>query len=58
MKPGATTRGDFNSQRDILEAGPDSDIDFLFVLSLDAQLGFTLFDLEDELAEIVESINA
>lgn len=34
------------------EARPDSDVDLLFVLMPDARLGFALFDLEDELAEI------
>ena len=35
------------------EAGPDSDVDLLFTLALsDARLGFALFDLEDELAEV------
>ena len=34
------------------EADPDSDVDLLFVLAPDARLGFALFDLEDELAEI------
>ena len=34
------------------EAGPDSDVDLLFVLAPDARLGFALFDLEDELADI------
>ena len=34
------------------EAGPDSDVDLLFTLTPDARLGFALFDLEDELAEV------
>jgi len=40
---GSVARGD---------AGPESDIDLLFVLTPDARLGFALFDLEDELAVI------
>lgn len=40
---GSVARGD---------AEPDSDIDLLFILAPDARLGFALFDLEDELAEI------
>lgn len=40
---GSVARGD---------AGPDSDVDLLFALAPDARLGFALFDLEDELAEI------
>ena len=35
------------------EAGPDSDVDLLFVLAPGARLGFALFDLEEELAEII-----
>ena len=34
------------------KATPDSDVDLLFVLAPDARLGFALFDLEEELAEI------
>lgn len=34
------------------EATPDSDVDLLFVLAPGARLGFALFDLEDELAEV------
>lgn len=34
------------------EDSPDSDIDLLYVLKPGARLGFRLFDLEDELAEI------
>ncbi len=34
------------------EARPDSDVDLLFVLRPDARLGFGLFRLEDELAEL------
>ena len=40
---GSVARGD---------AGPDSDVDLLFALAPDTRLGFALFDLEDELAEI------
>jgi hypothetical protein len=40
---GSTARG---------EAGPDSDVDLLFVLAPDARLGFALCDLEDELADV------
>lgn len=40
---GSTARGD---------AGPDSDVDLLFVLAPDARLGFALFDLERELADV------
>ncbi len=40
---GSVARGD---------AGPDSDVDVLFVLAPDARLGFAMFDLENELAEI------
>lgn len=40
---GSTARGD---------AGPDSDIDLLYVLKPDARLGFRFFDLEDELTEL------
>lgn len=40
---GSVARGD---------AGPGSDVDLLFTLRPDARLGFTLFDLEDELREI------
>lgn len=40
---GSVARGD---------ATPDSDIDLLFLLEPDARLGFALFDLEAELAEI------
>ena len=40
---GSVARGD---------AGPDSDVDLLFALAPDARLGFAVFDLEDELAEI------
>lgn len=32
----------------------DSDIDLLYVLKPDVRLGFRLFDLEDELAEIFD----
>jgi len=42
---GSVARGD---------AGPASDIDLLFVLEPDARLGFALFDLEAELAEIFD----
>lgn len=34
------------------EHQPDSDIDLLYVLKPDARLGFSLFDLEDELATL------
>lgn len=34
------------------EAGPDSDVDLLYVLKPNARLGFRLFDLEDELAAL------
>jgi len=34
------------------EAGPDSDVDLLFLLTPGARLGFGLFDLEAELAEV------
>lgn len=36
------------------EAGPNSDIDLLFVLGPDARLGFAIFQLEKELAEIFD----
>lgn len=32
--------------------GPDSDLDLLYVLKPGSRLGFKLFDLEDELAEV------
>lgn len=35
------------------EDSPDSDVDLLYVLKPNARLGFKLFDLEDELAEIL-----
>jgi predicted nucleotidyltransferase len=35
-------------------AGPDSDIDLLYVLSPGARLGFCIDDLEDELAELFD----
>lgn len=41
---GSVARGD---------AGPESDVDLLFVLAPDARLGFAVFDLEDELVEII-----
>lgn len=34
------------------EAGPDSDIDLLYVLKPGARLGFTFFELEDALAGV------
>ena len=34
------------------EYQPDSDVDLLYVLKPDARLGFSLFDLEDELATL------
>lgn len=34
------------------ESGPDSDVDLLFALEPGARLGFALFDLENELAEV------
>jgi predicted nucleotidyltransferase len=34
------------------EDSRDSDVDLLYVLKPNARLGFKLFDLEDELAEI------
>lgn len=34
------------------EASRDSDVDLLYVLAPDAQLGFTINDLEDELAQL------
>ncbi len=34
------------------EDTPDSDLDLLYVARPDASLGFTLFDLEDELRDI------
>lgn len=34
------------------EHGSDSDVDLLYVLKPDARLGFSLFDLEDELATL------
>ncbi|GAB3756582.1 nucleotidyltransferase family protein [Microlunatus parietis] len=34
------------------EDGPESDVDLLYVLKPHARLGFRLFDLEDELADI------
>jgi len=34
------------------EASPDSDIDLLYVLAPGSRLGFSLFDLEDGLAEL------
>lgn len=34
------------------EAGPDSDVDLLYVLKPDARLGFRFFELEDELTEL------
>lgn len=34
------------------EHQPDSDVDLLYVLKPDARLGFSLFDLEDELATL------
>ena len=40
---GSVARGD---------AGPDSDIDLLYVLAPGARLGFGIDDLEDELAEL------
>ena len=40
---GSVARGD---------AGPDSDVDLLFALAPDARLGFAVFDLEDELADV------
>lgn len=36
------------------EAGPTSDIDLLYELKPGARLGFSFFDLEDELARILE----
>ena len=35
------------------EAGPDSDVDLLYVLAPDAGLGFAFSKLEDELAELL-----
>ena len=40
---GSVARGD---------AGPDSDVDLLYILKPDARLGFRFFDLEDELTEL------
>jgi predicted nucleotidyltransferase len=40
---GSTARG---------EASRDSDVDLLYVLAPDAQLGFTINELEDELAQL------
>ena len=40
---GSVARGD---------AGPDSDVDLLFALAPGARLGFAVFDLEDELADV------
>lgn len=40
---GSVARGD---------AGPDSDVDLLYVLAPGARLGFGIDDLEDELAEL------
>lgn len=40
---GSVARGD---------ASPDSDVDLLFELTEDARLGFALFDLERELADV------
>jgi predicted nucleotidyltransferase len=34
------------------EVRGDSDVDLLYVLKPDARLGFRMFDLEDELAEV------
>lgn len=34
------------------EAGPDSDVDLLYVLKPHVRLGFGFFDLEDDLAEV------
>lgn len=34
------------------ENGPDSDLDLLYVLRPGVRLGFTLFDLEDELSAL------
>lgn len=34
------------------DAGPDSDVDLLYVLKPGARLGFRFFDLEDELTEL------
>ena len=34
------------------DASPDSDVDVLFVLREDARLGFAMFDLERELADV------
>lgn len=36
------------------EAGPDSDIDLLYVLAPTARLGFGIDDLEDELAALFD----
>ncbi|MEI8240143.1 MAG: nucleotidyltransferase domain-containing protein [Actinomycetota bacterium] len=36
----------------LLEASRDSDVDLLYVLAPDAQLGFTINELEDELAQL------
>ena len=41
---GSTARG---------EAGPDSDLDLLYVLKPGARLGFSFFDLEDDLASLL-----
>ena len=38
--------------RDPSLGGPDSDVGLLFALAPDARLGFAMFDLEVELAEI------
>jgi len=40
---GSTARG---------EAGGDSDVDLLYVLAPDAQLGFAINDLEDDLTDL------
>lgn len=40
---GSVARGD---------AGPDSDVDLLYILKPDARLGFRFFDLEDELTDL------
>jgi hypothetical protein len=42
---GSVARGD---------AGPDSDVDLLYVLAPGARLGFGIDDLEDELAELFD----
>lgn len=35
------------------EVGPDSDVDLLYVLKPGTRLGFSFFDLEDELTELL-----